>query len=61
MADHTAHKHFIQSAIKHPGSLTKAAKAEGKTVQEYCSSGNLSPHRERQCNLAKTLRNMNKG
>jgi hypothetical protein len=53
--------HFIQGAIKHPGALKKAAKTEGKTVQEYCAQGDLTAHRERQCNLAKTLGKMHKG
>jgi hypothetical protein len=53
-------KKFIQSAIKHPGSLTKAAESAGKSITQYCASGNLSTRRQRQCNLAKTLRGMNK-
>lgn len=27
--------HWIQGAVKHPGSFTRSAKAHGKTVHEY--------------------------
>lgn len=30
-----AKQHWIQGAIKHPGSFTKEAKAAGKTVHEF--------------------------
>lgn len=53
-----AKKHWIQGAIKHPGALKAAAKKAGKSVQEFCSSGNLSPTNKRRCALAKTLRSM---
>lgn len=53
-------KHFIQSAIKHPGSLTKAAKAKGQTVSGYCADAHLTEHRKKQCALAKTLEGMHK-
>jgi len=53
-------KHWIQGAIKHPGSLTKAAKANGQAVAQYCENAHLSHHRKQQCNLAKTLGGMHK-
>jgi hypothetical protein len=52
-------KKWIKNAIKHPGALTKKAKAEGKTVSQYCSQSNLSAKSQRQCNLAKTLKSFN--
>jgi hypothetical protein len=52
-------KKWIAGAIKHPGSLTRAAKAENKTVAQYCAEAH-SGHREKQCNLAKTLEGMHK-
>ena len=51
-------KKWIQGAISHPGALTKAAQAAGKSITEYCAQGSLSAKRQRQCNLAKTLRSM---
>lgn len=48
---------FIQKAIKHPGALTKAAKAAGMSVVEYAkkhaSEGGTTGRRAR---LALTLR-----
>lgn len=55
-----AEKKWIAGAIKHPGSLTKAAKANGQTVSGYCSDAHLSAHRQKQCNLAHTLGGMHK-
>lgn len=55
-----AEKKWIAGAIKHPGSLTKAAKAADKTVSQYCDDAHLSAHRQRQCRLAKTLEGMHK-
>jgi hypothetical protein len=55
-----ASKKWIAGAIKHPGSLTKAAKANGQTVAAYCADAHLSGHRKAQCNLAKTLGGMQK-
>lgn len=51
-------KKWMQDAVKHPGSLTKAAKAAGKSIDQYCQSSNLSEHRKKQCNLAKTFAKM---
>jgi hypothetical protein len=53
-------KKWIQGAISHPGALTKAAQAAGKSITEYCAQGSLTPKRQKQCNLAKTLRGMNR-
>lgn len=51
-------KHWIQGAVKHPGALTKKAKAAGKTISQYCAGSNLSPQTKKQCALAKTLKNL---
>lgn len=48
-------KKFIQTAIKHPGALTKKAKAAGKSISELCASSGLSPQTKKQCNFAKLL------
>jgi len=53
--------HWIQGAIKHPGALTRAAKAAGKSVAAYCASPNLSPTAARRCALRKTLKGMHHG
>jgi len=55
-----AKKKWIQGAIKHPGALTQAAKAAGKSITDYCAGGNLSPTAKKRCALAKTLRSMHK-
>jgi len=51
---------FIAAAIKHPGALTKKAKAAGQTVTEFCGKKHDDTTTQRQCNLAKTLRGFNK-
>jgi hypothetical protein len=56
-----AKKNFIQGAIKHPGALTKKAKAAGKTIDQLCASPNLSAQTQRQCNFAKTLKKLGGG
>lgn len=49
-------KNWIQKAIKHPGALTKKAKAAGKTVRGFIRSYKGKNSRTlRQINLAKTL------
>lgn len=53
-------KDWIKDAIKHPGALTKKAKASGKSVSAYCKGGKLTTKTTRQCNLAKTLRGFSK-
>ena len=55
-----AKKKFIQSAIQHPGSLTRAAKAKGMSIGQFCAQGNLSGTNKKRCTLAKTLRGFNK-
>jgi hypothetical protein len=55
-----AEKKWIAGAIKHPGSLTKAAKAANQTVAGYCNDAHLSAHRQAQCRLAHTLEGMHK-
>lgn len=54
-----AEKKWISGAVEHPGSLTKAAKAEHKTVAQYCAEAHTG-HRQKQCNLAKTLEGLDK-
>jgi hypothetical protein len=49
-------KKWIQEAIKRPGALTKKAKAQDKTIAQYCASPNLTTRSKRQCALAKTLK-----
>jgi hypothetical protein len=52
---------WIAGAIKHPGALTKKAKAAGQTVAQFCSStSGKDTTTKRQCNLASTLRGMSK-
>lgn len=41
-------KKWIQGAVKRPGALTAKAKAAGKSISEYCSSGDLSTRSKRQ-------------
>jgi len=55
-----AEKKWIAGAIKHPGSLTRAAKASGQTVAGMCADAHLTAHRKAQCNLANTLKDMHK-
>jgi len=49
-------KKWIAGAIKKPGALTKAAKAKGMTISEYCAQSNLSSLGKKRCNLWKTLK-----
>jgi hypothetical protein len=53
-------KKWIQGAIKHPGALTRKAKAAGETVAQMIAHPpkNASPQTIKQINLAKTLRNL---
>lgn len=53
-------ENWIQGAIKKPGSLTAQAKAAGKSISEFCASGNLSPKSKKRCILAKTLKKLKK-
>jgi hypothetical protein len=51
-------KNWISGAIKNPGSLTRKAKAAGKSLSEFMKSPgkNVSTQTKRQINLAKTLK-----
>jgi len=51
-------KKWIQGAIKHPGALTRKAKAAGMTLAQYCAQPDLSTQSQRQCNLMKSLNRM---
>ena len=51
-------KNWIAGAIKKPGALTRAAKAAGKSISQFCAQGNLSGTNKKRCNLAKTLKGM---
>jgi len=55
-------KKWIQKAIKpsKKGALTRAAKAKGMSISEYCAQKNLSTTAKRRCALAKTLSKMRK-
>lgn len=57
-----ATKKWIQSAIRHPGALTRKAKAAGMSVAAYIDNppANISTQTKRQINLAKTLRKLNR-
>lgn len=52
-------KNWIAGAIKHPGALTRKAKAKGMTIAQYCAQSSLSASSKRQCSLAKTLASFN--
>ena len=51
-------KKWIQGAIKHPGALTKQAKAAGKSVSAFMASPpkNASTTTKKRIALAKTLK-----
>jgi hypothetical protein len=53
-------KHWIQSAIKHPGALTRKAKAAGETVAQFIANPpkNMSSTTAKEVALAKTLRKL---
>lgn len=50
---------WIQSAVKKPGALTKAAEAAGKSIDDYCKNP-PSAKAERRCNLRNTLKGLKK-
>lgn len=60
MAKKKAPKNFIQKAIKHPGALTKKAKAAGKTVDQYIANPpkNASAQTKKQIAFAKMLKGL---
>lgn len=51
---------WIQKAIKRPGDLTRKAKNENKTIEQFCRNPNRSKHTKQQCNFYFRLKNMNK-
>jgi len=53
-------KKWIQSAIKHPGSFTKAAHQHHMSPSQFANSGNLTAHQAKQAALYKTLRGFSK-
>lgn len=55
-------KKWIAGAIKHPGALTRKAKAAGETVSQYENHPpkNASSTTKHEIALAKTLKNMHK-
>jgi len=55
-------KKWIQGAIKHPGALTRKAKAAGMTVSAYMAHPpkGASSTTNRQISLAKTLKKLRK-
>jgi hypothetical protein len=54
-------KNWIKGAIKHPGALTRKAKAAGMSVSAYVANPpkGVSTATKRQIALAKTLRSFN--
>lgn len=55
-----AAKKWIQGAIRHPGALTRKAKAAGMTVSAYVANPpkGITLQTQRQINLAKTLKKL---
>jgi hypothetical protein len=49
---------WIQGAIKHPGALTKKAKAAGESLSQYMQEAHKDPTTRRQVALARTLKAM---
>lgn len=49
---------WIQGAIKHPGALTRKAKAAGETLAQYMREAHKDPTTMRQVALARTLKAM---
>jgi hypothetical protein len=56
-------KKWIAGAIKHPGALTRKAKAAGMSVSSFMAHPpkNVTTQTTRQINLAKTLASFHKG
>jgi len=56
-------KKWIAEAIKHPGALTRKAKAAGMSVASFMAHPpkGISTQTKRQVNLAKTLASFHKG
>ena len=56
-------KKWIQSAIQHPGALTRKAKAAGMSVSAFMTPPpkGISDTTRRQINLAKTLKGLRRG
>lgn len=52
-------KKWMQDLDIKEGSLTKAAKAAGKSISEFCK-GDVSAKNEKRCNLAKTFKKASK-
>jgi len=55
-----AAKHWISSAIAHPGALTATSKRAGKTVAQYVANppAGISSTTKRRIALAKTLKKL---
>lgn len=55
-----AKKKWIAGAIKHPGALTRKAKAAGMSVSAYIANppAGITLQTQRQINLAKTLKRL---
>jgi hypothetical protein len=49
---------WIQGAIKHPGALTRKAKAAGESLSQYMREAHKDPTTRRQVALARTLKAM---
>lgn len=60
-----AKKHWIQDAVKHPGALTRKAKASGMSLGKFMTKASKHGSKsslttKRQVALAKTLRGFNR-
>lgn len=49
---------WIQGAIKHPGALTRKAKAAGESLSQYMGEAHRDPTTRRQIALVRTLKAM---
>ena len=52
-------KKWIQGAIKHPGALTREAKAAGMSLAQFMAAPHKDPAVKKQIQLAKTLMKLN--
>ena len=60
MAEQKKPKKWMQNLDIKEGSLTKSAAAAGKSISEFCKSGDLSATNSKRCNLAKTFKKASK-
>lgn len=58
MAEHSAHKHFPEGVVKHPGALTAKAKRAHESLSQFEKQHHSNPTTERQVALAKAFKHM---